>query len=115
MFLNELKEFEKYVESYFILQFEQNGDNFRFKMQINFKNSTRLYVKEIIVGGKKRKYGYQWLDFENKLICRWENAPDWPNITTYPHHKHLKKENNILPSENIEFSTILKEIISMML
>lgn len=58
MFLNELKEFEEYIETYFILQFEQNGNNLRFKMQINFKNSTKLYVKEIIIEGNKRKYGY---------------------------------------------------------
>ncbi len=114
MFLKKLKEFDEYIESYFILQFEQNGNNLRFKMQINFKNSTKLYVKEIIIDGNKRKYGYQWLDSKNKLICRWDNAPDWPKITTYPHHKHLKDEKNILPSDNIEFSTIIKEIIGMM-
>jgi hypothetical protein len=84
MFLTELKKFEKYIDSYTIAQFEQNGNNLRFRMTINFKNSTRLFIKEILIDGTKRKYGYQWIDKDDELICRWDNAPDWPNIPTFP-------------------------------
>ncbi len=114
MFLTKLKEFEQYIDSYTISQFEQNGDNLRFRMTINFNDLSKLFIKEIIINGKKRKYGYQWIDKDNQLICRWDNAPDWQDIETFPHHKHIENENNVLPSENIEFSTILNEIIQMM-
>jgi len=114
MFLTKLKEFDEYIDFYTITQFEQNGDNLRFRMIISFKDTSKLHVKEIIIDGKKRKYGYQWLDQNDNLICRWDNAPDWPNIPTFPHHKHFQAEDNVMPSENIEFSTILRELIQMM-
>lgn len=114
MFLTKLREFQEYINSYLITQFEQNGDNLRFRMMITFKDTSKLYIKEIMVDGTKRKYGYQWLDQNDNLICRWDNAPDWPEIPTFPHHKHFQTEDNVLPSENIEFSAILREIIQMM-
>ena len=114
MFLTELEKFEQYIDSYTVTQFEQNGDNLRFRMIVHFKDSSKLYIKEIIIEGTKRKYGYQWLDQNDQLICRWDNALDWPDIVTVPHHKHLKAEDNVLPSENIEFSAIMKELIGMM-
>jgi len=83
-------------------------------MIITFKNLSKLFIKEIIIDGTKRKYGYHWVDRNNNLICRWDNAPDWPDILTFPHHKHFQSENNVLPSENIEFSTIMKELIDIM-
>lgn len=110
MFLTRLKEFEQYIDSYAVNQFEQNGDNLRFRMVINFKDASKVFIKEIVINATKRKYGYQWVDKNNQLICRWDNAPDWPDIETFPHHKHVKNETNVLPSENIEFSTILREI-----
>lgn len=114
MFLTKLKEFQEYIDSYIITQFEQNGNNLRFRMIVTFKDESKVSIKEIIIDGKKRKYGYNWVDKNNKLICRWDNAPDWPDIMTYPHHKHFLSETNVLPSENIEFSTIFKEMIQLM-
>ncbi len=114
MFLTKLKEFQEHIDSYIITQFEQNGDNLRFRMIITFKDTSKLYIKEIVIDGKKRKYGYHWVDKNDKLICRWDNAPDWPDILTFPHHQHFQNEDNVLPSENIEFSTILRELVKLM-
>ena len=115
MFLTKLKEFQQYIDSSTITQFEQNGDNLRFRMIVVFKDSSKLYIKEIIIDGKKRKYGYHWVDKNDKLICRWDNAPDWPKIMTFPHHKHFQNEDNVLPSENIEFSSILRELVQILI
>ena len=115
MFLTELRKYEEYIQSYHIHQFEQNGNNLRLKMAINFNNESKLFVKEIIIDGEKRKYAYQWINKKNELICRWDNAPDWPDIETFPHHKHVGTENNVKPSENIEFASVLDELIQMMI
>lgn len=114
MFLSELKRYDKYIASYHISQFERNGNNLRFRIMIRFKDSSRLFIKEILIDGVKRKYGYQWINKNNELICRWDNAPDWPDIQTFPHHKHVGSEHNVIPSENIEFATIMKELICIM-
>jgi len=41
-------------------------------------------------------YSYQL--FSDKPIIRWDNAPHYPKIKTYPHHFH-KKDGNITESE----------------
>jgi len=115
VYLTKLKKLAKYIESYQVTQFEQNGNNLRLKLTVNFKDTSKLFIKEIIINGEKRKYGYQWVDKDYVLICRWDNAPDWPSIETFPHHKHDGEENNVKPSENIEFSSILDEIIQRMI
>jgi len=114
MFLTELKKYEKYIDYYFIYQYEQNGNNLRFRMTINFKDGSKLYIKEIIIDGSQRKYGYQWVTRDKKLIRRWDNAPDLPNIDTFPHHQHVGSENDVRPSKNVEFATIIKEMIELM-
>jgi len=114
MFLTEIEKFNEYIHSYQVEQFEQNGTNLRFRMSIVFKNGSQLFVKEIIINGVKRKYAYHWVNRYGGLICRWDNAPDWPEIETFPHHRHVKKENRVEASENIEFSAILNEIILAM-
>ncbi|MCL4424159.1 MAG: DUF6516 family protein [Firmicutes bacterium] len=40
---------------------------------------------------------------------RWDNAPHWPEIETYPHHKHVNIERNVLASSE----TDLKEVLSV--
>ena len=103
MLLTKLKEFEQYIDSYTVSQFEQNGDNLRFKMIIKFNDSSKLFIKEIIINGMKRKYGYQWVDKNNQLICRWDNAPDWQDIETFPHHKHLSLKIMFCPLKILNF------------
>lgn len=114
MILTELRKFEKYIDSYTFTQYEQNGNNLRLKMIINFTDKSKVFIKEIVINGNKRKYGYNWINKDNELICRWDNAPDWTEIVTFPHHKHVRSEQNVKPSRNIEFSTIMDELITMM-
>jgi len=41
-------------------------------------------------------YSYQF--FTDRPIMRWDNAPHYPKIKTYPHHFHMK-DGNIIESE----------------
>lgn len=45
------------------------------------------------------KYSYHWeRRAQTGEIFRYDNAPDFPNIKTFPHHFHFKTENNIIES-----------------
>ena len=35
--------------------------------------------------GVMRKYSYHWQDKKERLLIRWDNAPDW-EVETFPHH-----------------------------
>ncbi len=54
-----------------------------------------------------RKYSYDWRDDANNLIIRWDNSPHHPYISTFPHHKHVSVENNILESNEMTLEDAL--------
>ena len=45
-----------------------------------------------------------------ELITRWDNANHHKHISTYPHHKHIGAENNIVESIDITLNDVLIEI-----
>jgi hypothetical protein len=47
------------------------------------------------------------------LIHRWDNAPNHPEVDSFPHHFHDGKENNILSSHlNADMIGAFKEILA---
>ena len=87
--------------------------------RINFIDNSFLDVREYIVFEDQKlftkKYAYQYQKDEIIKIFRYDNVPHWPNIKTFPEHKHnfLSKsdEPGILEeSYNISLSKVFKEI-----
>ena len=95
--LKVLREYSFIILSYRISRLEQIGRLFRLRAEIELLDHSRLFVRETILGAKKRKYSYHWQDEHGKLIIRWDNAPDW-DLETFPHHKHIRNERNVEPS-----------------
>ncbi|NIM18589.1 MAG: hypothetical protein GTO45_41960 [Candidatus Aminicenantes bacterium] len=56
----------------------------------------------------KTKYRYQYMDKDNQLIFRYDNANHHREITTFPHHKHV--EDGVLESPEPELVEVLMEI-----
>ena len=55
------------------------------------------------------RYRFQW-QTAGGLIARWNNAPNHPEVETFPHHKHVKGEERPKPSRAKTLISILKEI-----
>ena len=53
------------------------------------------------------KYSYHWQRQNGSLICRWDNAPHHPEISTFPHHIHDSDETNVLPHESIDVFMVI--------
>lgn len=48
---------------------------------------------------EENDYSFHWEQRAVRgLIHRWDNAPDHPEVVSFPHHFHDGKENNILSS-----------------
>lgn len=56
----------------------------------------------------KKKYKYHFRNSQNNMIFRYDNVPHFPEIDSFPHHKHVGK--NVYPSNEPLFYDILKEI-----
>lgn len=70
-------------------ELDHDGPNIRLKAKVQFSDRSLLFIRQIVIGSSIFKYAYHWQDKNNELICRWDNAPHWKQLSTYPHHKHL--------------------------
>jgi hypothetical protein len=66
----------------------------------------------VVIDGCLLKYAYQWQTPDRELIVRWDNAEHWPDVATFPHHKHVSSngEVRVLPSRGAELAWVLEEI-----
>lgn len=99
----------RFIESFHVLLYEREGDSFRFRAEVTFKNKSKVFIKEYVFENLERKYAYHWTDASENLICRWDNSNHWPDISTFPHHKHIGSE--IFESTQTNFGDVLDSII----
>lgn len=104
--LKSLKESD-IVSQFSILEYKNFSAGFYIKVKVNLLDKSELYVKEYN-DIEKRNYSYHWQDENGNLLIRWDNAPHYKHIKTFPHHKHLN--NTIEESYDIILEDILKLI-----
>lgn len=79
---------------------------------IKFIDDSVLHFMEFVDTGKKiekYKYSYHYEDVHGKLIFRYDIAPHYRNIATFPHHKH-EASNNVVASKEPALKDVLYEI-----
>jgi hypothetical protein len=54
-------------------------------------------------------YSYAYLRKEQQVF-RYDNAPHYPNIITFPHHRHVGIEEDVVPAEQPSLGDVLSEI-----
>ena len=72
------------------------------------KNGYVLYVNEGI-GENYRRYSYH-LQKGDKMIRRWDNAPNWMDIRTFPFHLHLPDTDKPVECGEVFVNDVLSEI-----
>jgi len=81
-----------------------------FKMKARRHNFT-IFISEHISSGVIKKYSYTLL-VDTKLILRYDNAPHFPDILTFPHHKHYK--DRVHPLEKPQIEVFLEECMEIL-
>jgi len=105
-----LKEYHEIITSWKVIQYEREGTNFRFKMEITFLDGSKLFVKDYLFEGNDRKYSFHWLDQNGSFKVRWDNSKHWRNVSTFPHHKHIGAVKNVTPSVEVNLEDVLRII-----
>ncbi|WP_236713213.1 toxin-antitoxin system TumE family protein [Neomoorella thermoacetica] len=104
--LNVLKAFQSIVKTYTVELFERETNCKRLKATITFIDGSKLFIKDYNFSSE-RKYSYHWAYRYGKLIIRWDNAPHWHQLTTFPHHKHIGSSERVEPSLEIDLNAVL--------
>ena len=98
--------FEKYEEE--IIAF----DRVNLRVRIRFAEGYLFELNEAIVVEqsdlKHLSYRYHFQDQNNQLMVRYDNTPHFPDLPTYPHHKHFLRE--VVSSAKPSITDVVKEI-----
>jgi len=81
------------------------------RIRVRFLSGQLLEVNEaIVLEADKIKhlgYRYHFQDQENNLIFRYDNTPHFPDLKSFPHHKHLNKK--VEASNKPQILNVIKE------
>ncbi len=116
MLIDLLEGYSAIVQSWTVTHFDREGADFRLKAQVSFVDGSQLHIRQVVLDGCLLKYAYQWQAQTGALIMRWDNAEHWPEVVTFPHHKHvaLHDQVKVFPSKGAELALVFEEIAATM-
>lgn len=88
---------------------ELDGETLRLIIYLH--EGTNLRVAEQWRGISLERHSCYWLTSKDQLKVGWDNAPHHTHIRTHPHHKHIDRQRNIQPSDEICFEDVIKVIV----
>jgi hypothetical protein len=70
-----------------------SSERANLKLRARFRRQYLLAVSEALIIEHSQvmqiDYRYHFQDENNELIFRYDSTPHFPNLTSFPHHKHL--------------------------
>ena len=81
--------------------------------EIKLIDSSVLYFREFVDLSKEKfkdDYSYQYQKEDDSLVFRYDNAPHYPEIKSFPHHRHQSSEENIVECPEPDLESVLLEI-----
>ncbi len=84
-----------------------------FKADLYFGDGSVLFVREFVctkIEVEKDMYAYHYQNAQTQLIFRYDNTRHFPDLATFPHHKHLPAQ--VIPSEEMDLERVIQEIVT---
>ena len=80
-----------YVENYNATILSSERANLKLRLRFYFQYLLSISEALIVVDEQITAidYRYHFQDGQNNLIFRYDNTPHFPNLSSFPHHKHL--------------------------
>lgn len=80
---------------------------------LTFVNLSSLEFAIYVIEKDKKfiydKYRFQYLDYRKRPVFRYDNAPHFKDVSTFPFHKHLR-DGKVIESTIPQIREILEEI-----
>ena len=81
------------------------------KLRLRFKGRYLLAISEAlqVVDGQivQIDYRYHFQDENNQVIFRYDSTPHFPDLPTFPHHKHLP--DTVISTEKPDLAQVFQE------
>ena len=95
------------------LQVDVTTIGVKIQGEMRFHDGSRLSVVEQLEPVGRRdfnrvNYKFHYQDATGNLIFRYDNAPHYPHLSTFPAHKHVG--NSVVEAESPDLNNVLAEI-----
>jgi len=84
------------------------------RIRIRFTRGHLLEINEAMVVEADvlmwLDYRYHCQDVQNRLIFRYDSTPHFPNLPSFPHHKHLP--DDVIACQKPDIRTVLQEAVN---
>lgn len=77
------------------------------KLEVFLIDDSLLYINQVF-RKESYRYSYHWQTESGEMLIRWDNAPHWKKLKTFPHHKH--SGDKILSTHQPLIEEVLAEI-----
>ena len=71
-----------------------------YRYRVRMRDGAALDIVERVVEVQGvldiTKYRHHWQDAAGQLVKRWDNAPHYPQLVSFPHHLHQGPSNQVL-------------------
>lgn len=81
--------------------------------EVYFLDGSSLHFREFVNvehGAERYMYVYHYQRSEGTFVFRYDNTPHFPDLPTFPHHKHEGSESNVVPATPPDLQAVLAEI-----
>lgn len=97
------------------VDYAETGDGVaQYRMRVTLLDGSQLQCVERIRlhpdGLRTEKYSFHWQRSDGCLICRWDNAPHHPELSTFPHHIHEGDDACVLQHQAIDIAGVQERI-----
>lgn len=86
--------------------------NLRIRMR--FEQGHLLEINEALVVEEDKlvplDYRYHYQDEQNHLIFRYDSTPHFPDLSSFPHHKHLP--DDVIACKKPTIEEVLQEVVT---
>jgi len=86
-----------------------------FRADLYFYDGSLLHVREFVFTRhdvSKDTYAYHYQTSAEALIFRYDNTRHFPDLPTFPHHKHTPQE--VVAAEEPTLEQILNEVLDIL-
>lgn len=103
-----------YVENYNATILSSERANLKLRLRFYFQYLLSISEALIVVDEQITAidYRYHFQDGQNNLIFRYDNTPHFPNLSSFPHHKHLV--DRVIACGQPRLETVIQDVIAFL-
>ena len=104
-----------YVENYNATILSSERANLKLRLRFYFKYLLSISEALVVVDEQITAidYRYHFQDGQNNLIFRYDNTPHFPNLSSFPHHKHLV--DKVISSDQPSLAMVIQDAIALIM